>query len=334
MVQLSPDTRIDNWDGSSGYHYSDDIIYGFSHTHLSGTGIPDGCDILFMPTVGEPEFFAKEGDKSVNGYASKFSHANEKAEPGYYSVKLDDDGILAEMTATKRVGFHRYTFPKGGESRLILDLGWRDSVVATEIHLTSTHGVEGSRRSTSWAKKQTIYFVAEFSKAFTAGSISTETDSSPEKLNVKELALGGNFSESGNGPLLATFGFRSPSEQQVLVKVAISYVSIEGARKNLEAELPGWDFDKVRADAKAAWNKELSKIEVSGGTDDQTTTFYTALYHTMIHPNVFNDVDGSYRGHDGKIHVLSHGFSRPALATKPPKGGTQNAPGRNPKSKI
>ena len=111
MVQLSPDTRTDNWDGSSGYHYSDDIIYGFSHTHLSGTGIPDGCDILFMPTVGEPQFFAKEGDKSVNGYASKFSHANEKAEPGYYSVKLDDDGILAEMTATKRVGFHRYTFP-------------------------------------------------------------------------------------------------------------------------------------------------------------------------------------------------------------------------------
>src|SRR5690349_18182588 len=112
MVQLSPDTRIDNWDGSSGYHYSDDVIYGFSHTHLSGTGIPDGCDILFMPTVGEQQTFAKEGDKSVNGYASKFSHANETAEPGYYSVKLDDDDILAEMTATKRVGLHRYTFPK------------------------------------------------------------------------------------------------------------------------------------------------------------------------------------------------------------------------------
>src|ERR1044072_3179821 len=110
MVQLSPDTRGADWDGSSGYHYSDDIIYGFSHTHLSGTGIPDYCDILFMPTVGEPQFFAKAGDKSVNGYASNFPHENEHAEPGYYSVKLDDDGILAEMTATKRVGFHRYTF--------------------------------------------------------------------------------------------------------------------------------------------------------------------------------------------------------------------------------
>src|SRR5215203_4031158 len=124
MVQLSPDTRTDNWDGSSGYHYSDDIIYGFSHTHLSGTRIPDGCDILLMPTIGEPQFFAKEGDKSVNGYASKFSHATEKAEPGYYSVKLDDDGILAELTATKRVGFHRYTYPLREKATIILDLNW------------------------------------------------------------------------------------------------------------------------------------------------------------------------------------------------------------------
>jgi len=123
MVQLSPDTRIDNWDGSSGYHYSDDIIYGFSHTHLSGTGIPDGCDILFMPTVGEPQFFAKEGDKSVNGYASKFSHSSEKAEPGYYSVRLDDDRIGAELTATTRVGFHRYSFPSTAqEPTIMLDL--------------------------------------------------------------------------------------------------------------------------------------------------------------------------------------------------------------------
>src|SRR5437667_5025244 len=133
MVQLSPDTRTDNWDGSSGYHYSDDIIYGFSHTHLSGTGIPDYCDILFMPTVGDPQFFAKEGDKTVNGYASKFSHANEKAEPGYYSVKLDDDGIFAEMTATKRVGMHRYTFPADSEAKITLDLTWRDKTLMSQI---------------------------------------------------------------------------------------------------------------------------------------------------------------------------------------------------------
>ena len=165
MVQISPDTRTDNWDGSSGYHYSDDTIYGFSHTHLSGTGIPDYCDILFMPTVGEPQFFAKEGDKSVNGYASKFSHANEKAEPGYYSVKLDDDGILAEMTATQRVGVHRYTFPSTAEANIILDLGWRDKVIDAGLTARGKR-IEGFRRSSSWAKDQVIYFVAEFSQPF------------------------------------------------------------------------------------------------------------------------------------------------------------------------
>src|SRR4051812_1623482 len=144
MVQLSPDTRGANWDGSSGYHYSDDVIYGFSHTHLSGTGIPDGCDILFMPTVGEPQFFAKGGDKSVNGYASKFSHANEKAEPGYYSVKLDDDAILAELTATKRVGLHRYTFDKPGAASLIVDLTWRDKLLDGELTITGNR-IEGFR---------------------------------------------------------------------------------------------------------------------------------------------------------------------------------------------
>ena len=163
MVQLSPDTRIDNWDGSSGYHYSDDIIYGFSHTHLSGTGIPDGCDILFMPIVGEPQFFAKEGDKSVNGYASQFSHANEKAEPGYYSVMLDDDGILAEMTATTRVGLHRYTFPKSDEANILLDLKWRDKLTELRYEIDGDT-ISGFRRSASWAKDQKVYFVAEFSK--------------------------------------------------------------------------------------------------------------------------------------------------------------------------
>src|ERR1041385_1350548 len=167
MIQLSPDTRTDNWDGSSGYHYSDDIIYGFSHTHLSGTGIPDYCDILFMPTVGEPQWFAKEGDKAVNGYASKFSHANEIAEPGYCSVKLDDDGILAEMTATPRVGIHRYTFPAGVDPKILLNLTWRDKTLMSQIQVKGNR-VEGYRRSSSWAKDQIIYFSAEFSEPFYA----------------------------------------------------------------------------------------------------------------------------------------------------------------------
>ncbi|MGB7203093.1 MAG: GH92 family glycosyl hydrolase [Pyrinomonadaceae bacterium] len=304
MVQLSPDTRIDNWDGSSGYHYSDDVIYGFSHTHLSGTGIPDGCDILFMPTVGEPQFEAKAGEKFENGYASKFAHANEKAEPGYYSVKLDDSGILAEMTATKRVGFHRYTFSESGRANIIINLNWRDKRLDSEIKIVARNRIEGYRRSTSWAKNQTVYFVVEFPMPI------SRLDEGPIGVN--------------------SFAFGVRGKNEVLIKVAISYVSIVGARKNLEAELPHWNFDKVRADAKAAWNKELSKIEVSGGTDDQTTTFYTALYHTMIQPNVFNDVDGNYRGHDAKIHNIaddarSPGFSRPPAAKKPPKGGTPSA---------
>ncbi|MBK8465672.1 MAG: GH92 family glycosyl hydrolase [Chloracidobacterium sp.] len=326
MVQLSPDTRTDNWDGSSGYHYSDDIIYGFSHTHLSGTGIPDGCDILFMPTVGEPQFFAKEGDKSINGYASKFSHANEKAEPGYYAVKLDDDGIFAEMTVTKRVGFHRYTFPETKQANINLDLKWRDKVIDSEYSflagpVSNSIRIEGHRRSTSWAKNQIVYFVADISKPF-------------ESVRHEGRAV---TSAGDKGRLRVTppkssrevsFQFTTSENEQVLMKVAISFVSIEGARENLEAELPHWNFDKVRASAKAAWNKELSKIEVSGGTDAQTTTFYTALYHTMIHPSIFNDVDGKYRGLDGKIHniaddALSTGFSRPAATKRPPKGETQ-----------
>lgn len=300
MVQLSPDTRIDNWDGSSGYHYSDAVIYGFSHTHLSGTGIPDGCDILFMPLL-ETEFEAKAGDRTVNGYASKFTHAAEKAEPGYYSVILDDENIKAELTSTTRVGFHRYTFPKANDAKILLDLRWRDRVLDSEVRLVGNRRIEGYRRSSSWAKNQRVYFVAEFSK--------------PIKNAV--FGSGNNFKSNGwkgsDVKGLLFFG-QTRRGEQISVKVAISYVSIDGARKNLKAELPQWNFDKVRADAKAAWNKELSKIEVSGGTDEQTTNFYTALYHTMIQPNVFNDVDGQYLGHDRKIHKIAAPGSPPYAA--------------------
>ena len=287
MVQLSPDTRTDNWDGSSGYYYDDSIIYGFSHTHLSGTGIPDYCDILFMPTIGEPQFEAKEGEKNENGYASRFSHENEKAEPGYYSVKLDDDNIFAEMTATQRVGFHRYTFPKSDEANIILDLKWRDKVLDSELKVVGKNRIEGYRRSSSWAKDQVVYFVAEFSKPF-SGKINKSFTTTSHEFTTKNIK--------------ATFPFKTKANEQILVKVAISPVSIEGARKNLEAEIPDWNFEKVRSDAKTAWNKELSKIEVSGGSDAQMTNFYTALYHTKIQPNIFQDVDGNYPGLDKKIH--------------------------------
>ena len=290
MVQLSPDTRMDDWDGSSGYHYSDTVIYGFSHTHLSGTGIPDYCDILFAPTIGEPEFFAKKGDLSENGYASTFSHANEKAEVGYYSVKLDEGNILAEMTATTRVGFHRYTFSATSEANLILDLKHRDKVLDSELRIVGNNRIEGFRRSSSWAKDQVVYFVAEFSQPFADYGISTEVNS-VEKI---DKAKGDNIKAY----------FRFDVNKPLLVKVAISPVGISGARRNLQAEIPHWNFEKVRADAKTAWNKELANIEVSGGTDEQLTNFYTALYHAKIQPNIFQDFDKSYLGLDKKIHTV------------------------------
>ena len=235
MVQLSPDTRIDNWDGSSGYHYSDDIIYGFSHTHLSGTGIPDGCDILFTPTLS-----LALGDEHGRQPA-KFSHSNERAEPGFYKVILEN-GIAAELTTTNRVGFHRYTFPKRDAVAIVVNLSWRDRVNESQLRIVGKNRIEGLRRSTSWAKNQTVYFVADFSKPINDMS----SDAPPP------------FKEPFG--ITTSFRFKLAENEPVLVKVAISYVSIEGARANLAAELPGWDFEKVRADAKAAWNKELSKI--------------------------------------------------------------------------
>ncbi|MDQ3132635.1 MAG: GH92 family glycosyl hydrolase [Acidobacteriota bacterium] len=304
MVQLSPDTRVDNWDGSSGYHYSDSVIYGFSHTHLSGTGIPDYCDILFMPTIGKPQFFAQSGEKNKNGYASKFSHANETATPGYYSVKLDDDNIFAEMTATTHVGLHRYTFPKSDEANIILDLKWRDKVLDSELKIVGDNRIEGFRRSSSWAKDQIVYFIAEFSKPFDALTSNGQTINS----------------QSAKGENVKTvLRFKTFEGEKVLLKVAISPVGIEGARKNLKAELPDWNFEKVRQSAKNAWNKELSKIEVSGGSDAQMTNFYTALYHTAIQPNIFQDVDGNYRGLDKKIHNIGESNANPKSKIQNPK---------------
>ncbi len=267
-VQLSPDTRIDNWDGSSGYHYSDNEIFGFSHTHLSGTGIPDYCDILLMPTVGEVDF---------NNFKSTFSHTNEKAEAGYYSVKMDN-GVTAELTATTRVGVHRYKFPNTDKANIVLDLKWRDKVLDSSLKIVGNNQIEGFRRSESWAKDQIVYFVAEFSRPFEA--------------NQKEN-------------LYASLKFKTIANEQIIVKVGISAVSIENARQNLQTEVPHWNFDKVRADAKNVWNKELSQIEITDDNQDNLTKFYTALYHTKIQPNVFSDVNGDYLGIDKKVHNLN-----------------------------
>lgn len=280
MIQPGPDTRLSGWDGCSGYHYSDSRIFGFSHTHLSGTGIPDYADILLMPTTGEVRLH--NGADGRPGYASAFTHDEETAAPGYYAVTLKDYGIRAELTATVRTGMHRYALPAGRPAHVILDLEHRDELKDASLEVVSDTEVAGHRRSTGWARDQIVYFVARFSRPFT----SPASQSAGRK---RALSFG-----SGGGALL--------------VKVGISAVSVEGARKNLDTELPGWDFDAVRKAADAAWERELSKLRVEGGTRDQRVTFYTALYHAMLAPNVYMDVDGRYRGRDLQIHTAD-GFT-------------------------
>jgi predicted alpha-1,2-mannosidase len=276
-----------DWDGCSGYHYSDSIIYGFSHTHLSGTGVADYCDILFMPYTGGAQLEPAE-------YASKFIKSKEKAEAGCYSVFLEKDRIKAEMTATERVGVHRYTFPGNRErGHILIDLRHRDEVLGSYMKRVNDREIEGYRVSKAWAKEQHVYFVARFSKPF---------------FNSKILDMSKNPRETDpsiQGKAIVGLLDFYPENEPIVITVGISGTSIEGARKNLEAECAHFDFEKIKAETQAKWQRQLSKIEVEGGSDDQKTIFYTALYHTMIVPNIWNDVDGQYRGRDNKIHQAS-----------------------------
>lgn len=287
MVQLSPDTRLDGWDGCSGYHYSDNYIYGFSHTHLSGTGCSDYGDILLSPMTGEPSPDNKK-------YGSTFSHTREKASPGFYSVQLDN-GVDVMLTATQRVGFHQYNFTKGAPT-IILDLKHRDEVLESSLQVLDDHTIAGLRRSKAWAENQYVYFVIEFSQPFS--SYGTWSDDKPV-FNKKEL--------SGKN-LKAFFQFGKTGKPVVMAKVAISGVSIEGAMRNLKAELPGWDFEATRKAATTTWEKELSRIEITADNNKQLRTFYTALYHTMVVPNINMDTDGQYRGRDNQVHTAK-GFT-------------------------
>ncbi len=286
LVQLSPDTRIDmmDWDGCSGYHYSDSIVYGFSHTHLSGTGVADYCDILFMPFTGGAVLEPAQ-------YASPFKKSREKAEAGYYSVFLEKDKIKAELTATERVGVHRYTFPKNRvRSHILIDLRHRDEVIDAHLKKVGDREVEGFRISKAWAKEQHVYFVARFSRPFFNTKMMDMTrNPRVSEASVTSKAIVGllDFYEDGE-PLVVTVG--------------ISGVSIEGARRNLEAECNHFDFEKIKSETQAKWERQLSKIEVTGGTEAQKRIFYTALYHTMVVPNIWNDVDGQYRGRDNRVH--------------------------------
>jgi len=286
MVQLSPDTRRDgSWDGCSGYHYSDSLIYGFTHTHLSGTGCSDFGDILLMPIPYSTSV-------NLKNYGAPFSHKNEKASAGYYKVKFDN-GITSELTSTTRVGIHQYQFEKKAIPSIILDLTHRDETLESYVKIVGKRQIEGTRLSKAWATNQRIYFVAEFSEDFDWEIFLNEK-------SQKEFLLKDNYYSGKN--VKAVFSFPGKEGKKVLIKVGISNVSVDGARKNLEKEASHWDFEKYKKDAENSWENELKKIEVVDKDQNKLCVFYTALYHCMIHPSIANDVDGNYRGRDFKIH--------------------------------
>jgi predicted alpha-1,2-mannosidase len=284
MMQLSPDTRLEGWDGCGGYHYSDSAIYGFSHTHLSGTGIADYCDVLLMPFTGEVKWKNKE-------YASPFSHKNEKASPGYYEVLLDKFNIRAQLSTSLRSGMHQYTFDASAvEGKVLLDLQHRDEVLGSSLEMVNEYEVKGSRISKSWAKEQHLFFYIRFEKPIKRYRMALE-DHPVNGLNKVE---GDNIK--------SYFSFDLGEDKVVRLRIGISGVSAENAKLNLEQEISHWDFNRLKQQAENAWNSELGKIEIKGGTHDQQVAFYTALYHTMIAPNIYTDVNGEYRGTDLKVH--------------------------------
>jgi len=291
MVQLSPDTRTLGWDACGGYHYTDSSIIGFSHTHLSGTGISDLGDILFMPFTGEAKLKAGTADDPDSGYRSRFNHESEKSEPGYYSVLLKDYNIKAELTATARTGFHRYTFPENNTAGIIIDLGhniYGDRSPEHEFRIISDTEIEGLKRSGGWAKDQYVFFYAKFNKPFKY--VLYDNDVRVENTEVRK---------SKNLKALLTFDLSA--NEELLARVGISAVDNQGAKNNLEKENPGWNFDKVKKSAHKIWVKELNKINIQGGSTDEKTIFYTALYHTSVSPYIFTDVDGRFRGMDQTI---------------------------------
>lgn len=316
-VQLSPETDTlsyelngkyngDVYKYCAGYRYEDKTIVGFSHTHFSGSGHSDLGDFLIMPTQGKLQLNPGVASDPKGGFRSAFSHQNEVAEAGYYKVKLDDDNILAELTATKRVGMHQYTFPKSDQSHIILDLiagiyNYEDKNVWTYVRVVNDSLVTGYRQTNGWARTRTVYFAMSFSKPFVKYG--------QKNYDRKQAYKGfwGKFDQTKNFPEIAGkqirmyFDFKTEDQEKVKIKFALSPVSQENALENMRAEIPGWDFEQVKKQAKEEWNKELNKITVNTSEDDKVN-FYTAMYHAFINPTVYTDVNGQYKGLDQGIH--------------------------------
>ncbi len=316
-VQLSPDTDVqpyliggkynkDTYKYCAGYQYDDRTIVGFSHTHFSGTGHSDLGDFLIMPTVGELQLEPGTKDNPKSGFRSAFSRQNEIAAPNYYRVKLDDDDILAEMTTTTRVGFHQYTFPESENAHIILDLmhgiyNYDDKNVWTFVRVENDHTIVGYRQTNGWARTRTVYFAMEFSKPFTSYGFKNFGE---EKYRGfwRKFDQTKNFPEMAGKQIRAYFDFKTKQAEKIKIKFALSPVSTEGAMNNLKLETPDWNFEKVKNEGQAAWNKELGKIAVTAENRDDLVNFYTAMYHTFLSPTVYMDAGGNYKGLDQNVH--------------------------------
>lgn len=318
MVQLSPQTNFEvmyNPDGSyntetyeycAGYQYRDSTIIGFAHTNFSGTGHSDLGDFLVMPTTGDLVLEPLETTDGGKGFYSTFSHDNEEASPGYYRVDLNSYGIVAELTASERVGFHQYTFPESDNAHIILDMVYNvyhhdNKNVWTFIRVENDSLVTGYRQTKGWARTRTVYFAMQFSKPFQSYGHKRYNKETYDGF-YRRFNQGENFPEMAGKDISAYFNFGTFEGEKVNVKFALSSVSTDGAIKNMKAEIPHWDFNKTLDETKQLWNKELSKIEVNTISEDDKTTFYTALYHTNLSPIIYEDVDGQYRGLDQNIH--------------------------------
>ncbi|MDW7691940.1 GH92 family glycosyl hydrolase [Flammeovirgaceae bacterium SG7u.111] len=324
MVQLSPQSNFEvmhQEDGSynkntyeycAGYQYRDTTIIGFSHTNFSGTGHSDLGDFLVMPTTGDLVLDPLETEEGGKGFYSTFSHEQEAASPGYYQVALKSYGINAELTASERVGFHKYTFPKSEEAHILLDLVYNvyqhdNKNVWAFIRVENDSLVTGYRQTKGWARTKLVYFAMQFSKPF-------KSYGHKKYDQVKYNGFYGRFNEFENFPemagknIRAFFNFDTEEGEAIEVKFALSPVSAKGAMKNLAAEVPHWDFDKTREETRAKWNKELANIQVETITEKDKTVFYTAMYHASLSPIIYEDVDGQYRGLDQNIHQ-SEGFT-------------------------
>jgi len=294
MVQLSPDTKLNGWDASSGYHYDDTTIYGFSHTHLSGTGIGDMGDILLLPFTGD----VKEKPVAV------FDKKKEQASVGYYAVEFDNYPVKAELAATTRVGMHQYHFKGNDAKKVMFDVGnilqrtWGHSNLYNELEIVDNTTIRGLKHSSGWANDHKVYFYAKFSSPF----IVDEVVSDEEITAISQKYQGKN--------VYAYLKFTELEKNKPLqIKVSISSVDLQGAQNNMEVELPGWDFEQVKTATKNAWSASLNRIKVSTSNTDDLKIFYTALYHSSIAPMTYEDCDGRYRGMDKKIRQSGEGES-------------------------